>query len=645
MDFDATLDGVFSKEGCLKDILPFYEYRETQKLMAAFIEKCVNENVNALVEAGTGTGKTMAYLLPVIKYAKDSGKKIAVSTETKALQRQLLEKDIPSAEKIMKQLYGFDVKTSLCLGSSNYPCYARFSSVVSHGGFLFENRDVTDEIAMMFESGNVFTYEDTSADWDFWSQINREPESCHMKSCKHKSDCVYCRVRNDWSKADVLVMNHYLFFTNLKQGRTFLPQFDVIVFDEAHSLESIASSQMGFEINKKIIGDIISRIRKSKSEMISDKVNDDELKIMLENDFKNILREIPQFFSSVANALGQKLNVRMKNGFPEGEHLLKAVESYRKNLERTEKDFKENEFLKMEFDALYSRLFSLEQSLNMAVYGFEKDWVYWFESSRDDVSLFGQPVEIKGIMRRDVYEFFESSFFVSATLTVNNSFDYMIRKLGLFEPEKLMLGSPFNYKENCILFIPDSDIDPLSHLYAEFAAKVTAHLVKKTGGRTLVLFTSYKMLEEFRLVLKNLVDCEIYSQNESSAARAISSYRDNVNSVLLGTQSFWQGIDFQGDTLKNLVITRLPFSVPDKPLIEAKVEKIIENGGNSFFDFQIPEAVIKFKQGFGRLIRSSTDTGIVAVLDSRITQKGYGKFFLNSLPECRIVKDIDKLGL
>lgn len=645
MEDDISIKEIFSKEGCLNDILPFYEHRNTQLEMAVFIDRILWDAKNAIIEAGTGTGKTLAYLIPLLKFALENDRKVAVTTETKALQKQLLDKDIPAAEQILKHVTDYEPKIALCLGSSNYPCVSRYEFTAQKGSFLFEEKDYMAKVKDLLDINEVFTFEDADVPWTFWMEINREPESCHMRTCRYKSRCIYCKARNEWNKADLLIMNHYLFFANLKTGKTYLPHFDSIVFDEAHSVERIASSQMGFELNQSVILDIKKRVRKGKKSTIFDKIDDENLVNDCLVAYKKFEKESPLFLAEIKKSLGDQNTVRFKSGFSGGAKFLDIIEILYKNIEKCEKHFENDEGLKIEYDSLRARLFNLYQNLSLAVNGYEEKWVYWTENGKAGDSLLGQPIDIKDIMKNEVLGFYESVIFTSATLSVNNSFIYISERFGIFKPEGLLLGSPFDYKKNCTLLLPETKNTPTGEKYVEYLSEIIELLAKREDGKTLVLFTSYKMLGQCKEILEDSTDFDIYAQGEESAAKVITKFIDNSNSILMGTHSFWQGIDLQGDILKNVVIARLPFDVPDLPVVEAKSELVSESGKNPFVEYQLPEAVLKLKQGFGRLIRSGNDSGIVAIVDNRITTKSYGKFFLNSLPECSIVKNIDDLEL
>lgn len=640
LDNEIQISDIFKEGGCLQDILPYYDHRDSQQKMAEFVEKvCINAD-NALVEAGTGTGKTLAYLIPLIKHALDTGRKAAVSTETKALQMQLLNKDLPIVKKLLKNLYGYDIRASLCLGSSNYPCYARFEEAVNKGSFLFESAEEIEEVKEYFDSGKIFSYYDIDVSRSLWSEISRDSDFCNMKTCKYSSNCVYKKVRREWNSANILIMNHYLFFSHLKTGKTYLPHFDMIVFDEAHSLAEISASQMGFIINKKFTGDIINSFRHGKNRTLLDLIGDRTIEENCKTLYTEFIKEASSFFKALSKKSGSGRTFRLKNGIPEGKKLLETMENFWKLYDKSDKYFSESEELSAHYESSKAKLFSMYQNLNMAVYGYEENWVYWIDNSGKSAELRGQPIDSAEIFRNDVYEYYESVLFVSATLSVNNNFKYIIIKLGLYEPETLLLESPFDYTNNCTLLLPDILVDPASSEYISYTANRCIDLINHTNGKTLILFTSYKMLSEVQEIVEREVDNPVFSQSDTAASKAVDLFKESENAVLMGTHSLWQGVDLQGDILKNVIITKLPFLVPDRPDVQAKIEKINERGGNPFFEYQVPEAIIKFKQGFGRLIRSGTDTGIVAIIDPRVINKNYGKFFLNSLPKCRVEKTI-----
>lgn len=637
---DITTNDIFKEGGCLKDILDFYEHRDSQQKMAVFLENILERGENALIEAGTGTGKTLAYLIPLAKHILDTGRKAAVSTETKALQMQLIEKDLPAVETVLKNLYGYELKSSLCLGSSNYPCYARFNQALNTGSFLYESIESVEQIRALFEAGEIFSYYDLDVSSSLWAEIGRDPDFCNMKKCPYKRSCVYVKVRKEWNSADLLIMNHYLFFSHIKTGKTYLPHFDMIVFDEAHSIHDIACSQMGFNINKKTTGKIINNFRISKSESLIDKISNKEVQKKVKNSFSSFVKDGAEFHKLIKNITPDTNAKRLRKGFPEGENYLKSAETFWKLYDKSDTFFDENEILSAQYESSKAKLFQLYNNLNMAVYGYEENWVYWLDSVYGGESLCGQPISADEIFRDEVYGYYESAVFVSATLSVNKNFFYTIKKLGLYEPETLLLESPFNYKCNCSLFLSSDNVNPSSTQFTDYVIAKCTELIEHTDGKTLILFTSYKMLNDVQEELEDNIDHEIFSQSDFAASKAVEYFKNTENAVLMGTHSMWQGVDLQGDILKNVIITKLPFQVPNRPDIESRIEKIVAAGGNSFSDFQIPEAVIRFKQGFGRLIRSGSDSGTVAVLDPRITQKGYGRFFVNSLPECRIIKSI-----
>ena len=344
---------------------------------------------------------------------------------------------------------------------------------------------------------------------------------------------------------------------------------------------------------------------------------------------------------------GEKYVLRLREPIKKNQNLIDAIEEFMLLMTDVEMELEDDEFVRMEFDIARGRLFIFLESLKLFIYQNNENYVYWIEKDRKkilgNIYLKGQPVVISDIIRKEVIEFYDSSFFVSATLSINKNFSFIENRLGIERHRSISMDSTFDYKNQMVLYIARDLVNPVGDEFLEQSSIISSEIINYLDGNCLLLFTSYKMLGDMKNSLVELFEAPIYSQGELTSSEAVESYKKDTGSILMGTHSFWQGIDLPGDQLRGVVMMKLPFSVPDSPPIQSRLERIKESGRNPFIEYQVPEAVLKFKQGFGRLIRSKKDRGIVAILDSRIISKPYGRRFLDSIPECKIVYTLEEL--
>jgi ATP-dependent DNA helicase DinG len=639
---------IFSANGYLSSIIPSFEFRDEQLRMAEFLLERLYDSENGIIEAGTGTGKTLAYLLPTVLYALEQDKKIAVTTETKTLQKQLVDKDLPIVQEVIKKYYNMELSFSLCLGSSNYPCRKRFEAALKSGKLHPGELKKLKPVGRLFGENKIFTHFDTATPGYLWNEINREGDSCDSYKCPYAAVCSYQLSRKEWGRSNLLVMNHYLFFTNIASGKTYLPPCEIVIFDEAHSLEDIAASQIGFNIGYREILDIINLFYNEKKYNIANSIKDESIRMQWITAIKKIMPEISGFFEGLRTLVPTEKNyTRLKEPLTSGNVPVELLKNFMVLLAEAENIFDEENPRRIEFDIARGKLFTCIENLSSFVNQTSEKYVYWIEREANallgDLFLRGQPVEISELFQREIITCYDSSLFVSATLSIGGDFSYIAGRLGIENFKALSLQSSFDYQSQVILYIDPEISDPGKESYNSQAAADAAEIINHVQGNCLMLFTSYKTLRDVKNILGGMIDYPVYSQDVLASTDAFERYVGDTNSVLMGTHSFWQGIDLPGDLVRGVILMKLPFAVPDSPPVEAKMERIAAMGKNPFASLQVPEAVIRFKQGFGRLIRSSTDRGIVAVLDSRIVNKPYGKIFLKAIPECRIVHSLTEL--
>lgn len=645
MDIDAIIHTVFAS-GLLSGYIHDFEYREIQEQMAVAITQSWYGQEDIVIEAGTGTGKTFGYLLPAALFALYEDVKVAIVTETKALQQQLILKDLPVVASILKEVTDSSLKYALCLGSTNYPCFRRLQHAIDTGTF---DKKFADEIAILhklLKKNHVLTRFDVQVSDALWNTICRESELCSMNKCRYKNMCSYMDARKRWQQANILVMNHYLFFSNIGASKSLVPDCNVVVFDEAHSLERIASSQLGFSINSQALKEALEHmIQRKKGQSLIEQWLHHSLQQDVIEVFDNALRQV-QVCKSVCNDIIQDMQtLRLRNPLKECLPLLKALEEIIGVLEKVEAE-KLDEDMRLEYEYRKSIIMNTCNDLGMIVFMDDDSYVYWLEKEKNaqgTVSICGQPLDAASIIHKEVVEYYDHLAFVSATLSVNNTFDYFKQSIGLSNAQTLLLPSPFDFANQSVFFIDKHNVDPSEEAFIHNAAEKIKDIITMVNGRCLVLFTSYVMLEKIYKMLCDTVPYSIFSQHIMSAAAALQEYITCDNAVLFGTHSFWQGVDLPGDLARAVIIMKLPFEAPENPVVQAKIEKIQKEGGNAFMSYQLPYAVLLLKQGFGRLIRKSTDKGIIAILDPRIDRKSYGRIFLASLPNSKRVFSLEEL--
>ena len=642
------MEEIFGEDGLIASHHKDYEYREGQVLMAKAVMKAFDEEKHLIVEAGTGTGKTLAYLVPAIAAALGDKKRVIISTGTKNLQEQLMEKDIPFLQKVMPKKF----KAAYMKGRSNYACLYRIKKA--------ENQPILDGLDQMdyFEEIRHWSRESKTGDraeltdlpekLPFWSRINAKSETCIGQKCPDFEPCFITRMRERAEEADVVIVNHHLFFADLNvRGNQYgkvLPDYGAVIFDEAHLIEDIASDYFGFQISSFQIEELA---RDSDALPITDAI--------VVRDLTKVAAKIIGFadqfwarfgegrgkegrFPLIPNSFAKETRAGEVEPTPLGEAYFQLDDA----LSRMEKAVEVFSEKIPEAESLVRRIRQTRFDLEFIVSQAERHYVYWLERRGRGVFLRASPIDVSELLKEKLFEKVETCVMTSATLSSNGKFSFIKERLGLNEgnSETLLAPSSFDYKKQAIIYLPPAMPEPRAPEFSQMAAGEIIKLLEITEGRTFVLSTSFYSMNALYELVSSRVNYPCFVQGSMSKAGLLDRYRETPNAVLFATSSFWQGVDVRGDQLSCVIIDKLPFAVPSDPVVAARSRYIDENGGKSFFEYSVPTAIISLKQGIGRLIRSKTDRGVIALLDSRLRTKSYGREFLNSLPKAEITTEL-----
>jgi ATP-dependent DNA helicase DinG len=647
-DKSLYVQDILAKDGLVAQSLSGFEERDQQVQMACAVQRALSGGQHLVVEAGTGVGKSFAYLIPAIDLVCQRLGKVLVSTFTITLQEQLINKDIPFLTGCIPQ--GFTAV--LAKGRGNYLCKRRLEFALRRQRGLF---DEFGSALAVIKDWAAETKDGSLSDIPFvprnlvWDAVKSEHGNCRGRKCPHFQDCFYWRARRRLEGADVIVANHALMFSDLvlkEEGASVLPDYRFVIVDEAHNLEHVAEEHFGIDISNRRIKFLLDglynpRTRKgllayTKAERAVDMVG-------------RIARETKVFFKQIRDwyeGAKDETNGRCYRNFVD-DGISGHLKDLRLELAKLAKKIEDVDE-KFEVMRFVDRCALLSQDLHCFLSQDKADYVYWVEvegGRGQTIRLRSAAVNVGQDVKRCLFDKYESVVMTSATLSSGpaegkSGFEFFAGRIGLDDYSAVKLGSPFDYQKQVIIYIERDMPDPNEPAFIEAATEVVKKYILQTMGRAFVLFTSYAMLEEISerigdWLIKN--DIELLQQGAGiDRSVLLKHFRTESNCVLFGTDSFWQGVDVRGEALSNVIIVRLPFSVPDKPLLAGRLEQIRNRGGNPFYDYQLPSAIIKFKQGFGRLIRSRADTGIVVILDSRIVNKRYGTKFLAAIPECKV---------
>jgi len=639
---------IFGEGGLISRFHDSYEHREGQIKMAEAIAQSFEEKKHLIVEAGTGTGKTLAYLIPAIAESIKKNKRIIISTGTKNLQEQLMEKDIPFLQKIMPKKFS----AAYMKGRSNYACLYRIHKNGDQP--ILDGMDQIDHFRHVVEwsretkTGDRAELTYLPENLSFWNRINAKSETCIGQKCPDFEPCFITRMRAGADSADIVIVNHHLFFADLNvRGNQFgkvLPDYGAVIFDEAHLIEDIAADYFGFQVSNFRIDEIV---RDANQLPITDAVA--TTAIMKTSTRINGFSE--QFWIRFTQARGQEgrfpllpdaFAARTSNGETNPTPLGETYTSLDENLKRLETEIDVYSEKIPEAESVVKRIKQTRADLDFIVKQADRNFVYWLERRGRGVFLQASPVDVSELLQEKLFNKVETCVLTSATLSTNGSFNFIRDRLGLTagKTNSLVAPSSFDHEKQAVLYLPKSMPDPRSPEFLQIAANEIIKILQVTRGHAFVLCTSNQSMAALYELVSSRIGYPCFLQGSMSKTGIIDKFRTTPNAVLFATSSFWQGVDVRGEQLSCVIIDKLPFAVPTDPIVQARSKFIDENGGRSFSDYSVPQAIISLKQGIGRLIRSKTDRGVIAILDPRLRTKNYGRDFLQSLPRMRITDNL-----
>jgi len=640
----------FAPGGVLSKTHPAYEFRRGQLQMAQAVEEALEEKRHLIVEAGTGTGKTLAYLLPVIR----SGKRVIISTGTKNLQEQLFHKDVPFLEQALFPDGKSKLNVCYMKGRNNYLCRRKLYDLTTNPVLSgLEEIDHFSEISRWEkltptgDRAELAGVPETSA---LWHRLDARSDACTGQKCSEFDRCFITEMRRRAAESDIVIVNHHLFFADLtiKQQSEYapdagiLPEAGAVIFDEAHELEDVASSYFGVTVSTARIDELARDVEHvlTRNRMYS---------AGLSAAIGSLRDHAALFFSLLPTGNGRFAFENRRDFLEEnGEEYI----GLRNSLQRLDSELQQMPERPEEVFAFARRAGEMNFQLHFLMEEENPNTVFWIErrgtratGGRDRHTVFLQatPIDVAPILKMSLFDKLDCAVLTSATLAVGGGFDYMRQRLGLEHTRELLLQSHFDYESQALLYVPPDLPDPRTPEFAALAAERIRQLLEITRGRAFVLFTSYAQMKDVYERLCSQLPFRLFLQGEAPKTALLEEFRLTANAVLFATSSFWQGVDVQGEQLSCVIIDRLPFAVPSDPVVAARVKAIDAGGGNAFFEYQVPSAVITLKQGFGRLIRSLHDRGLLALLDNRILKKSYGRVFVESLPPYSRTTDLRKV--
>jgi ATP-dependent DNA helicase DinG len=663
---DVSLYNFFAPGGVLSKTHPAYEFRRGQLQMAQAVEQALEEKRHLIVEAGTGTGKTLAYLMPVIQ----SGKRVIISTGTKNLQEQLFYKDIPFLEQALFPNGAGKLNVCYMKGRNNYLCKKKLYDLT--------DQPVLSGLEEIEHYRAIAAWEKTTPTGDraelaslpeasaLWHKLDARPDTCLGQKCSAFETCFITEMHRRAMESDIIIVNHHLFFADLaiKQASEYapdagiLPEVGAVIFDEAHELEDVAGSYFGVSVSNQRVEELVRDVEASltRNKMLSTQVV---------GALKS-LRDRSQLFFSVLPPGDGRFAFENRREFMEenGDEFIALNQS----LERLGSELQNLPSKSEEVFTFSRRARELQVQLGFLMESEDRNTVFWIErrgrglsprrprdtetkdtsdvprvanaGGRQSVYLQATPIDVAPILKATLFEQLETAVLTSATLAVGGGFEYMKRRLGLDHVREVVLPSHYDYPNQALFYVPPDLPDPRTPQFAAKAADRIRRLLEITRGRAFVLFTSYAQMNEVYQRLLGELEFPMLLQGDAPKSALLEEFRLTPHAVLFATSSFWQGVDVQGDQLSCVIIDRLPFAVPSDPVVAARVKSIDADGGNAFFQYQVPSAVITLKQGFGRLIRSLHDRGLLTLLDNRILKKAYGRTFVESLPNYRRTTDM-----
>ncbi|MGH9689337.1 MAG: ATP-dependent DNA helicase [Candidatus Acidiferrales bacterium] len=633
---ELTVEGIFAPGGHLEKRHPGYEFRASQLAMARLAENAFEKHQHVIVEAGTGTGKTLAYLIPAIR----SGRRVVISTATKSLQEQLFQKDVPFLQKH----FAPNLKAALMKGRANFLCRQKVHQM--EGQPVLKGIDEIDWFAQIRDWEKVTATGDRSEltflpdDAELWNRIDARSDLCSGQKCSEFNRCFITAMHQRAQEADLIIVNHHLFFADLAIRQddfgSILPEYSAVVFDEAHEIEDVASDYFGRQLSsyrfEELSRDTESMLR------------------VLRIDSPAVRRNVSRVRER-ARAFFERFPER-EGRYPFGPAERKSfLEQNRENFDelcaavkRIETELSALSPKPDEVIVLARRAAEMRRELSFLLESEEKSYVYWYERRGRGVFLAATPIDVSEILREKLFEQFDTVILTSATLAVEGRFDYLKQRLGVLPSAESVLPGEFDYSSQALLYIPGEMPDVRNPSFAACAAREIERLLEISQGRAFCLFTSYAQMREVFERISTRVSFPLLLQGTAPRSALLDRFRTTPNAVLFATSSFWQGVDVPGSQLSCVIIDKLPFAVPSDPIVAARVRALMDDGRNAFAEYQVPEAVLALKQGFGRLIRSKSDRGILSILDNRIRRMQYGKIFIESLPAYAVTQDLAEVA-